>query len=536
MKINSITVTKFKRFTDVSIGPIPETTKLVVLAGPNGCGKSSLFEALHTWHNFAWKQVGGVWEQDYHVKQMGQGQVTWDQAVRINFHDPQPIDQDRKRKALYVRSAYRNDPEFQINQLTRSESVLQEARIRRLIDNDATVGRNYQRLAAQGLEALYETEDPETKIGEFRERTIGEIRSSLLTLFPNLELNSLGNPLTSGTFKFTKGKSSGFPYKNLSGGEKAVFDLLLDLVVKKQDFDDTVFCIDEPDAHMSTRLQAALLKELCQLVPDNSQLWIATHSIGMLRYARDMWRQDPSSVVFLDLDGKDFDEHQVLAPVEPDRAFWKRTLDVALDDLAAFVAPERVVICEGRPRDGRQSGNVSIDADCFDIIFEREFPETRFLSAGNAAAVEHDHLALLQAISALIEGAEIIRIIDRDDRSEGEVAELRSKGVKVLSRRNLECYLFDDEVLCALCEKMGQTEKCANLLFEKASLVAELPKRGLPQDDIKRVAGKIYNAIKRGLQLTAGGNNWRTFMRDTLAPLITRDMCVYQELKRDIFD
>ena len=46
---------------------------------------------------------------------------------------------------------------------------------------------------------------------------------------------------------------------------------------------------------------------------------------------------------------------------------------------------------------------------------------------------------------------EVVRVIDRDDRSEEEVADLVNDGVRVLSRRNLESYLFDDELLQVSC-------------------------------------------------------------------------------------
>ena len=50
MRIKRIHLENFKRFTDLTIEGIPETAKLVVLIGPNGCGKSSLFDSFKTWH------------------------------------------------------------------------------------------------------------------------------------------------------------------------------------------------------------------------------------------------------------------------------------------------------------------------------------------------------------------------------------------------------------------------------------------------------------------------------------------------------
>ena len=173
-----------------------------------------------------------------------------------------------------MRSAYRNDPDFQIHQLQRTGDPLDEVRVDRMIDNDAAVSRNYQGLASQGLEDLYEHGEGSMTFDRYRQESIGDVREALGHLFPDLELNSLGNPLGEGTFRFTKGVSQGFVFKNLSGGEKAAFDLILDLVVARRDYDNTVFCIDEPESHMSMRLQAELLSVLYDLIPHNCQLML----------------------------------------------------------------------------------------------------------------------------------------------------------------------------------------------------------------------------------------------------------------------
>ena len=134
---------------------------------------------------------------------------------------------------------------------------------------------------------------------------------------------------------------------------------------------------------MNARLQAELLSVLYDLIPENCQLMLATHSIGMMRRARDIEDEHPGSVVFLDFENHDFDCPRGIEPEKPSRTFWKNAYRVALDDLAALVAPERVVICEGHPRTEKPVRNHSHDARCYERILESEFPETRFVSMGN---------------------------------------------------------------------------------------------------------------------------------------------------------
>ena len=529
MKLKSVTIKTFRRFTDLTVQHIPETARLIVLAGPNGCGKSSFFDALHTWHQWT-SNKHRLWEPDYHSKVGSPFQDQWRNDVRLELHGSIPSE---AKKALYVRSAYRNDPEFQMQNLRRVGDPLDEVRVRRLVDNDAAVAKNFQRLTSQALEDAFDPKDSSVTLGEFKERVIGDIRKAFSDLFPELGLDSLGNPLEDGTFRFTKGTSKGFSFKNLSGGEKAAFDLILDLVVAKRAYNDTIFCIDEPESHMHARLQAKLLSALYGLIPENCQLVLATHSIGMMRRARDIERERPGTVTFLDFGGRDFDKPQVIEPTVPDRAFWNRAYDVALADLAALVAPSRVVICEGYPKTENPGKNHSHDARCYERIFESEFPETRFVSMGNDCEIEGDKRGLAEALQLLIGGLEVVRLIDRDDRHDNTVADLRTQGIRVLSKRNLESYLFDDEVLRALARSEDKEDKTSELLEKKKE---SLDARTVGSaDDLKRASGKIYVACKEKLDLTQPGNDAREFMRETLAPLIKPGMAVYDELRRDIF-
>ena len=46
MRIKSVHLHDYKRFTDLRIVDIPESARLVVLIGPNGTGKSSVFDGF----------------------------------------------------------------------------------------------------------------------------------------------------------------------------------------------------------------------------------------------------------------------------------------------------------------------------------------------------------------------------------------------------------------------------------------------------------------------------------------------------------
>ena len=534
MRLRSATLKDFKRFTNLTVQGIPETTRLIILAGPNGCGKSSFFDALHIWRESRANR-GLRWEADYHAKGDLQNSLghSWQNQVELQFHDYSTEDNHSPRKTFCLRSAYRNDPEFQLSQLQRTGDLLDEIRIQRMIDNDAAVSRNYQRLVGKAVEDVFEHAVGTTTLNTFREQVTREIRDPFCRLFPDMEFNSLGNPMTDGTFRFTKGSSERFSFKNLSGGEKSVFDLILDLVIATHSYDNTVFCIDEPESHMNARLQAELLTELYELIPEPCQLMLATHSIGMMRRARDIEAQHPGTVVFLDFGERDFDQPQVIEPIAPDRAFWQRAYEVALDDLAALLLPERVVICEGEPISQGVGQNYSHDARCYERIFQAEFPETQFIPGGNASEVANDRRGIANALGVLTQGSQVVRLIDRDACSPEEVTEFKQNGIRVLSSRNLESCLFRDEVLESLAMSVGKGDKTDDLIAAKNRILNTNPNN--VSDDLKPASGEIYNACKMTLSLVNPGNNTKSFMRDTLAPLIKPGMAAYEELKHDIF-
>lgn len=530
MRISRIKLNHFRRFSDLEITGIAETVKLIVLAGPNGCGKSSLFDAFSVWHQL---NSLGSWGGDrgYYAKVTDLA-LSIEQRVTFEVHGGK---NPKRKDAFYFRSAYRNDPEFMLAHLSRMGPVTDQVRFRRMIESDLAVTDNYQRLVSQTLQDVFATEDGAVTISDFREGILAPIREPLKRLFPDLTLNSLGDPLAQATFRFDKGSAKAFDYKNLSGGEKAAFDLILDIAVKRNSYLDAIYCIDEPDAHMNTRLQGALLEELLYLVPEPSQLWVATHSIGMMRKARELHDRFPGTVAFLDFGEHDFDQHTIIVPSKPTRAFWENVLNVALDDLASLVAPREVVICEGNPTSTIPGKKAEHDATIYNTVFAEEMPDVKFLSGGNAKEVAGDRLGFVAALPMIASGIKVRRLIDRDDHAQADIDRMAREGITTLGRRHLEVYVYDDEVLTALCHAQGKPAEAPKLIAEKQSAIAASTARGNPPNDMKSAAGEIYTKAKARLGLVGIGNNERSFARNTLAPLIKPGMAVYAELKKDIF-
>ena len=394
-------------------------------------------------------------------------------------------------------------------------------------ENDEAVGTNYNRILSEWIERSSIDGKPSERIGDIQNEVYGQLRDAIQELFrdPQLVLTNLGSPANNRVFQFNKGTSHGFSYENLSSGEKAALDLLLDVIVCRAKFNDTVFGIDEPEAHIHTKLQGPLLEQLYKLIPESSQLWIATHSVGMVRKAQDLWRENPESVVFLDFGKEDlnFDDKEKIIPTPPNSDFWARTYEIALGDLADLVLTERTVFCEGR----------GFDAECYGNIFRSHYPEISFNPLEGRDNVLKTVEAANLALRKISKSAMVIGIVDQDDATPEDVERRKKEGIRTLSRRTIESFLLDDEVLSKLCENYGEPGKVDDLLAAKQEA---LDKYNLKSDDnLKAIVQPIHGAAQKALKPVKLGVSRESFMMDILAPLIQPGMAVYEELHDDIF-
>ena len=532
MLIKSINLRNgYKRFQNLEINLGDNPSRIVALVGPNGCGKSSVFDGMLFHHN-AYGRLGNTDIQNYLYHSLHHQPNYGHRNVEINFTNGTYDEVRRKKKdsgkentIFSFRSPYRYNSAVKIVE-TKSIPEIRFNNYGASTANalDAKMETNYRRLQAKY--SKYRDEN-DIKPSEARTHITEELNSALNNCL-DLNISNLGEIETGeGTIYFTKtDQSSPFEFNVLSAGEKEVVDILLDLYLRKDVYDDTVFIIDEPELHINTAIQKKLLIEINKLVGDNCQIWVATHSIGFLRALQDDLSDDCQIIYFEP--GADFaTSTHTLKPIAKTRQNWLRIFETALDDLAHLVSPKRIVFCEGKAEttDGQENG---LDAQVYNTIFSEAHHDTQFVSSGGNTEPQQRSEIALAILTKVFNELEILVLIDRDFGS-GEPTGANDREVylknnsnnhRVLNRWELENYLYDKEVLKEYSVKNS-------LAFNETTYSQHVT--DITNNNVKDMTGVIKNICG-----VIGSISSEKFKIE-LSKCINPEMKVYKELHDCIF-
>ncbi|MBX2929374.1 MAG: ATP-binding protein [Saprospiraceae bacterium] len=227
-------------------------------------------------------------------------------------------------------------------------------------------------------------------------------------------------------------------YDLLSHGEKQVIIILLNFMVRKEQIKNSIYFIDEMDAHLNTALQFNLLKEITEnWVPDDAQLWTASHSLGFIDYAR-----QAEHAVILDFDDRNFDLPQIIVP-EPKDNMEVYEIAVGKNMLARLFQGMVILFVENK--DDQYYNNLAL-------------PHTIFVPEQNKAAVYH------KARTSDFRG-----IIDRDFLTDQEIADIEVSypNLKILRYYSIENYMYHPDNLQEYYSGTGQP-------FDRAQYTAAL--------------------------------------------------------------
>lgn len=455
MKITKLELKNFKRFDDLTIDmtSLAEPAKLVLLIGTNGSGKSSVFDAFELFNQFSKGEFQVELKEashSYYKKRSNQelelSFVTSDglsfSNTKFNSIDTIPVN------AFYGRTSIRQVPQLSRTFIGRNSISFESDsdRPRLFIERDNRFENDLEKITLLILADVFAKNTTTERIKESYVNPINRAFENVLGKEEDktaIRLISFKPPSEGKTAEilFEKGKSQ-VPYDFLSGGEKEVFNIFLNLLVRKEYFQDTIYFLDEIDLHLNTQLQKNLLKEITEnWIPDNCQLWTASHSLGFIEYAN-----EAEHAAIIDLDSLNFDLPQVIHPA-PKKNFDVFEIAVSKEFLANLFEGKRIIFSENT--DTPLYNNLSLDNT---IFFNAKDKADVFFKAKNNPTYDG--------------------VADRDYLSEEERTDLliRYPNLYLLKYYSIENYLYHPD-------NLEEHFKTINKDFEKetykASIVAE---------------------------------------------------------------
>ena len=534
MYIRKVHLKDYKRFHDLTIDLGPSPKRLIALVGPNGCGKSSVFDAMIF---LAQQYIGTIGSSknnyDYHYHSLVQSPNVGSENVHIEFTNGDFSNvnmalqkKGKERSVFSFRSSFRYNASLKIKETRAVSDILKNNYgASSASDIDQRIEEGYRRLLAKYNSYM---EEHDARPSETKEHILGELNKSLNACL-DLTLVSLGNVNgDEGSLYFQKKDSPiKFEYNVLSAGEKEVVDLLLDLYLRRDSYTDSIYLIDEPELHLSTAIQRALLSEINKLIPNDCQIWIATHSIGFLRAIQNELKEQ-SQIIEFDPSNQWASKSYILYPAVSSRAMWQRLFATALDDLCNLICPKTIIYCEGKDKPKQGGEEQGLDAEVYNTIFNQEFPDVLFVSSGGNTELDQRSQIAILILTKVFPELNVLVLKDRDMAS-GKITDEKSRlsylsnnpnSHRVLKRFEIENYLYDKEILKKYCADVESK-------FDEGSY--DLFVTDIVNQNLKDATGRIKNFC--GLTVSV---NKDTFKKN-LSKYVTKDTAVYEELKQVIF-
>ncbi|HRG90309.1 MAG TPA: AAA family ATPase [Chitinophagales bacterium] len=496
MRIKRVELKYFKRFTDLTISDIPETSKLVLLIGSNGSGKSSLFDAFD-WLHKSFEEI----DSSYYLKTENKNTLP---KVKIELSNGQIREKPVSEKGSISLYNWNSYPDFWGRSSTRIlPRLTNEADLSKIslnsdgpysyIDNDTRfindVFQYIQQINNALREPVFKGQVADT-LKIFKD-FIEPLNTSLLRIFGGDEKTTIqiaefkdATPTTTPQLIFKKGDSK-INYDLLSHGEKQVIILLINFIVRQEYYKDSIIFIDEMDCHLNTVLQSTLLDEIVnRWIPDDAQLWTASHALGFIDYAR-----KSHSASIIDFDLLNFDIKQEIVPLSKDRL---DVYEIAIPKatIASILKGYKLVIVENK---NDEHYNSALGQDGY-----------LFLPANNN-----------REVFLTVKGDKVnLGLRDRDYLRTDEIEKLRAllPNLKILQFYTFENYIYHPDNIEELkLERFSREEYITEITSQK-------------NDKLLDIAGEIGTARSHYIEFKDGIKN-----DEEIKPIITA-------LKSDTFE
>lgn len=229
-----------------------------------------------------------------------------------------------------------------------------------------------------------------------------------------------------------------FPISSLSAGEREVVNIVFDFLLRNPE--DCVVLFDEPELHLHPELSYRLLQTL-RTVGKRNQFIFCTHSPDIITASLDQ------SVLFI-APAKEPPTNQAI-PVRADDE-TNQALQLLGQSIGVIALGRRLILIEGTA--------ASLDKQTYGMILRSRFPGLVLVPTGGKALVSSFDRLLANVLERSIWGVQFFMLCDGDGLPysiDSAQLEQRSNGrLRVLPRYHLENYFLDENILAAIFSRM----------------------------------------------------------------------------------
>jgi ABC-type cobalamin/Fe3+-siderophores transport system ATPase subunit len=219
---------------------------------------------------------------------------------------------------------------------------------------------------------------------------------------------------------------------SLSSGEKEAFNIVFDLLLRRPE--DCVIFFDEPELHLHPELAFRLLQTL-QVVGQRNQFVLFTHSADIISSAIE------HSVVFI-APRSDEPNQAVTVKATDDTAAALRHLG---QGLGVISLGRRIVLIEG--------SDSSIDRETYGALVQDRFPTLVLAPSGSRGTIISFHQVVQDVLQRTLWGVEFFMLADRDSSlPEGVLRDLEAQSsgrLRFLPRLHVENYFLHERTIAA---------------------------------------------------------------------------------------
>lgn len=225
-----------------------------------------------------------------------------------------------------------------------------------------------------------------------------------------------------------------FNIDSLSSGEREVVNIVFDFLLRNPN--DCIVMFDEPELHLHPELSYKLLQTL-RTVGRNNQFIFCTHSADIITASLDQ------SVIFIAPPGT-AEQNQAIVVREDDETH--EALKLLGQSVGIISLGRRIVLIEGL--------HTSLDKQVYGTILGSRFPNLVLVPVGGRSRLKSFSDLAGTVLQKTIWGVEFFMLCDRDAAPASTSIPASTDRLQILPRYHLENYFLDENIIAGMFEPM----------------------------------------------------------------------------------